>query len=50
VRVALDAEPERANPVPLTEILEMLASEFPVFLKVICKVSVVPTVTLPKLN
>jgi hypothetical protein len=48
--VALEAEPLRLNPVPLTEIFEMLAFAFPVFLMVACNVSVVPTFTLPKLR
>jgi hypothetical protein len=48
--VALELEPLSANPVPLTEIFEIFAFEFPVFLIVVCNVSVVPTVTLPKLS
>jgi len=49
-RVAAELEPFRLNPVPLTEIFEILASALPVFLMVACKVSVVPTFTFPKLN
>ena len=48
--VVLEAEPMRLNPVPPTEIIEMLAFEFPIFLMVACSVSAVPTVTLPKLR
>jgi len=48
--VALEVEPLRLNPVPLTEIFEIFAFEFPLFLMVVCSASVVPTVTLPKLN
>ena len=48
--VALEADPSRLNPDPLTEIFEIFAFELPVFLIVACSVSVVPTVTLPKLN
>jgi hypothetical protein len=48
--VALEVEPLRLNPVPLTEIFEIFAFEFPVFLIVACNVSVVPTFTLPKLK
>jgi len=50
VRVALDVDPSKLNPVPVTEILEMTAFEFPVFLTVACRVSAVPTLTLPKFN
>ncbi len=50
VRVVPAEEPARAKPVPVTEMPEMLASEFPVFLKAIWSVSLVPTFTLPKLN
>lgn len=48
--MAPDPEPLSENPVPLTEIFEIFASEFPVFLMVVCNVSVVPTFTLPKLR
>lgn len=48
--VALDDEPLRLNPVPLTEIFEIFAFEFPVFLMVVDNVSVVPTFTFPKLS
>jgi hypothetical protein len=48
--VALELEPLSANPVPLAEIFEIFAFEFPVFLMVVCSVLVVPTVTLPKLR
>jgi len=48
--VALEVEPLRLNPVPLTEIFEMLAFEFPVFLMVVCSVPAVPKFTLPKLK
>jgi len=49
-RVAADPEPSSENPVPLTEIFEIFASELPVFLMVVCNVSVVPTFTFPKLS
>lgn len=49
-RVAADPVPLSENPVPLTEIFEILASELPVLLMVVCNVSVVPTFTFPKLS
>lgn len=48
--MAPDPEPLSENPVPFTEIFEILASEFPVFLMIVCNVSVVPIFTFPKLR